>query len=229
MTILAFDTCFGACSAALWSSARRQVVAERFETMDKGHSERIVPMIDALLAEARLGIRDVGGLAVTIGPGSFTGVRTGLSVARGLALATGLPVHGTTSLHVMAAGLPDRCAGDPVAIAIATRDGFLYFQAFAAADGMPAFTAALLTPSEAAAKLGGTRHLLAGTGAAAIATVAATAGHRLSSGPAEVRAGVLAALAERLPVLSPPEPLYLREPDAKPQSADVTVRLSART
>lgn len=218
MTILAFDTCFGACSAALWSNARSRLLAARFEVMDKGHSERIVPMIGEVLAEAGVDLAEVASLAVTVGPGSFTGVRTGLAVARGIAIANGVAIRGTTSLHVMAARLRQRRGAAAIAIAVATRDGFVYFQVFEP-DGMPALAACLATPAEAAAMLGSRPHVIAGSGAASVVAAASgsSVAHKLDDGGIDVCAAVLARLAVNLPLLIPAKPLYLREPDAKPQ------------
>ena len=231
MTILAFDTCFGACSAAVWSRARNCVLAERFETMEKGHSERIVPMIGEVLASASVSLGDLAAIAVTVGPGSFTGVRTGLAVARALGLARGIQIRGTTSLHVMAARLRDSHADMPIAIAVATRDRLVYVQTFALADAAPASPARLATAEEAARDLGAVPHAIAGTGAGLVVAAAAEIGisHRHVIAPAEVHAGVLARLAGGLPVLDPPQPLYLREPDAKPQPGCASPTTPMRT
>ena len=220
MTILAFDTCFGACSVALWSTARRQILAERFEVMAKGHSERIIPMIGEVLAQAGVAVDAVDALAVTIGPGSFTGVRTGIAVARALALANSRPIHVATSLRVMAAALRESEPGDPIAIAVATRDGLVYFEAFEGMDLDGTVAPCLATPAAAIALLGSKRHLLAGTGAPLLTAAAGAIDvqHRCTNAPIEPRATALARIASRLPVAEPPKPLYLREADAKPQA-----------
>lgn len=217
MTILAFDTCFGACSVALWSTACQRVVAERFEAMTKGHSERIVPMIGEVLGEARVAAETVSALAVTIGPGSFTGVRTGVAVARALALAHRMPVHVATSLHVMAAGARAHAPEGPIAIAVATRDGLVYFEAFDGAQLDRTIAPCVLPPAAANELMGDEPHVIAGTGAPLLAA-ATRVPHRLAEGPVEPRASVLARMAGRLPVAEPPKPLYLREADAKPQA-----------
>lgn len=219
MIVLAFDTCFDACSVALWSSARSRLLAARFEAMDKGHSERIVPMIGEVLVEAGVDLAEVTTLAVTVGPGSFTGVRTGLSVARAIALANGIEIRGTTSLHVMAARIRERRGAIAIAIAVATRDGYIYFQTFEPADGMPGSAACLTTPVQAAAMLGSTPHVIAGSGADSVVTAASgsSVAHELDEAASDVCAAVLARLAVKLPLLIPAKPLYLREPDAKPQ------------
>jgi tRNA threonylcarbamoyladenosine biosynthesis protein TsaB len=231
MAILAFDTCFGACSVAVRTTGHAPVLAARFEAMDKGHSERIVPMLAEVLAEAGLTLDRVRTLAVTIGPGSFTGVRTGLAVARGLALATGVEIRGATSLHVLAADLRDGTGQAPVAIAVATRDGLVYFQAFDGAQAVPVAAPCLATPDQAAAFLGRRRHVVAGSGAHLVVAAASEQGHAHHDfgAPIHVKASVLAGMAERLPVLDPPKPLYLRDPDAKPQAGHAITQSATRT
>lgn len=217
MIVLAFDTCFASCSAALWSPGRSLHV-ERFEAMAKGQSERIVPMIAEVLAEAGLTLSEIDCLGVTIGPGSFTGVRTGLAVARAFALANGTEIRGTTSLHVMAAGAVAHANGCAIASAVATGDRLVYFQQFAS-DGSPSGEARLTSPVEAAASLGTTPHVVLGTGRDLVVAAAGSATDiRPAPLPAEIRASMLARLTPSLPRLDPPRPLYLREADAKPQA-----------
>lgn len=217
MIILALDTCLSTCSAAV-RSTEAGLLARLSEAMDKGQSERIVPMIGEVLQKGGLLLDEIDRIAVTIGPGTFTGVRTGLSVARGLALATGIETCGTTSLHVIAAALGDRAHGLPIAVAVATRDQLVYLQTFAPAGTEPCDGARLVSAADAAAALGMTSHLLAGSGGALVAAAGRVLGvtHEIMNGPCEPDAAVLAALAPQLPTLSPPKPLYLREPDAKP-------------
>jgi len=102
--ILAFDTALGACSAAVWADGL--VLARAFEPRSRGHAEALLPMIEAVLAEAGLRLDALDRLAVTVGPGSFAGTRVGLAAARGLALATGLPLVGVTTLEAVAFDLP---------------------------------------------------------------------------------------------------------------------------
>ncbi|MEQ1612644.1 MAG: tRNA (adenosine(37)-N6)-threonylcarbamoyltransferase complex dimerization subunit type 1 TsaB, partial [Hyphomicrobiaceae bacterium] len=210
MTILAFDTCFGACSVALWSTAQQAVVAERCEAMTKGHSERIVPMIAEVLAEAGIGIEAVTALAVTIGPGSFTGVRTGIAVARALVLANPRPIHVATSLRVMAAALREIEPAAPIAVAVATRDGLVYFEAFDGPNLDGTVPPCLASPSAAIAMLGSGAHVIGGTGALLLiaASAPSAASHRAIGIPIEPRASALARFANRLPVAEPPKPLY---------------------
>ena len=221
MNILAFDTCFVSCSAAVYLAAGEVARnADQFELMEKGHSERIVPMIAAVLGKARLAIEEIGSFAVTVGPGSFTGARTGIAVARALALATGKPVRGTSSLHVMAAGLRERRPVGAIAIAVSTRDGLVYFQTFDGPDTQPTSAPCVTSPRDAVDALRGMPHMVAGAGASLVVAAADATRDRfeLIDEPVDAQARVLALMALQLPILTPPRPLYLREPDAKPQS-----------
>ncbi len=101
-TILAFDTSAAHCAAAVLSGGR--IVAEACEPMDTGQAERLLPLCEALLAEAGLAWRDVAAIAVGTGPGNFTGVRIAVAAARGLALGLGIPAIGVTRLQALAHG-----------------------------------------------------------------------------------------------------------------------------
>lgn len=102
-TVLAIDTAASGCSVALWSG---KLLAERVETMPRGQSERLLPMIESLLADVGLEYGDLDGIAVTIGPGAFTGLRIGLAAAKGLGLALDLPLIGVNSFDAVAARVP---------------------------------------------------------------------------------------------------------------------------
>jgi tRNA threonylcarbamoyladenosine biosynthesis protein TsaB len=99
LKILAFDTSTELCSAALYLDGTWQV---REEMAGNRHSELLLPMVESLLAEAGIGLRDLDGLAYGKGPGSFTGLRIGCGVAQGLALGADLPVTGVITLEAMA-------------------------------------------------------------------------------------------------------------------------------
>ncbi len=215
MKVLALDTASSACSVALWSGDG--IVARRFEAMERGHAERLVPMIAEVLAEAGLTADAVDRLAVTVGPGAFTGLRVGLAAARGLALATSRPLVGVTTFEAIghALDLAER-GGRPVLVAVDSRRAEVFLQQFdasMAAVGEPL----LLSPEALARRLAAGPLVVAGCGAAALRTVlAGRPDTAFAAGPGLPDAAAVARLAASLPPGAgwPPRPLYLRAPDA---------------
>jgi tRNA threonylcarbamoyladenosine biosynthesis protein TsaB len=134
MKLLALDTATEACSAALWIDGR---VAERFDNAGRSHTEQMMPMVQGLMAEASLPFAALDGLVCGIGPGSFAGVRIGVSYVKGLALALDRPVVGISSLPTLA--LPALDAGATrVLVAIDARMNEIYWGAYARGDdGLP--------------------------------------------------------------------------------------------
>jgi tRNA threonylcarbamoyladenosine biosynthesis protein TsaB len=209
MIVLALDTALAACSAAVLRDG--VVLAQRAEPMDRGHQERLAPLVAEVVAEAKLPFAAIDRLAVTVGPGSFTGLRVGIAFAKGLSLALDRPCAGIGTLGALAA------SGGPgfVAAAIDARRGQVYLQAFA--DGVPVMAPDVLPEAEAAARLaelypGGPATLL-GPGAALLEGVLPGARLDLRAFPDPV---ALARLATAGPApAGPPRPLYLRAPDAR--------------
>ena len=193
LPILAFDTSAAHCAAALlWDGG--QVL--RDETMDKGQAERLIPMLEEVLAEAGLGWRDLKAIAVGTGPGNFTGVRIAVAAARGLALGLGIPAVGVTRLEALAFGLPR-----PVTVIEDARRGEVYVQRLDAAAPR------LATLADAEAEGGPF------TGSAAGMTGGAVIAARWPLAEAIARAGA-ALLAEG--TQPRPAPFYLRSADAAP-------------
>jgi tRNA threonylcarbamoyladenosine biosynthesis protein TsaB len=218
MNILAFDSSLNALSVAV---ARRQdawQVTEAWEARS-GHAERLLPMIGEVMAEAGMAFSAIDRIAVTVGPGSFTGVRVGVAAARGLALALKRPAIGFTNLAVMAHEaarlLRGAHAGRLLAVVVDARDGH-YFQLF---EGHREVSPPLLLAADAAAAVIGRRPvLLVGSGADAVATAVAAAGGEGEPALIDLlpRAPALALLAESVAALGPVRPLYLRSHGAKP-------------
>ena len=127
-TYLAVDTATEACSVALWVDG---AVREHFEPMQREHTQRLLPMLQALLAEAGTTVARLDGLACGIGPGSFAGLRIGLGVVKGLALARDLPVAGVSSLAMLAQRAIARDGATRVAAIIDARMSEVYFGAYA--------------------------------------------------------------------------------------------------
>jgi tRNA threonylcarbamoyladenosine biosynthesis protein TsaB len=225
MKLLALDAATTACSVACWSAGA--VTARREEIAGGRQAEILMPMVKSAMREAGFEFRMLDGIAVTNGPGSFTGVRIGLAAARGLALAAGLPLAGVTTLQALAAApAADERRGRLILAALDARRDQLYGQFFDA-HGEPAgepFAAAAATITE---RLAGIRRdipplLLVGSGGEAAARALDEAGHdyRLSASPPYPRADIIAALTARRgfdnPVGVPVAPLYLRQPGIGP-------------
>ncbi|HJP19956.1 MAG TPA: tRNA (adenosine(37)-N6)-threonylcarbamoyltransferase complex dimerization subunit type 1 TsaB [Alphaproteobacteria bacterium] len=217
MKVLAFDTTLEACSAALWQGG--QVLAVERQHIVRGHAEALMPMVESVMAEAGFEYDALDLIAVTRGPGTFTGLRIGLAAARGLGLACGRPVLGLTSLEALAAGVP---AGDEsLFVAIDARRGEVYGQAFDASL-VPLCEPFARSPAAAAEAIPEGPALVLGSGAALIRETQAGEWQRLrfSPGNEQPDAAVVAARAAALAAAGglpevPPAPLYLRQPDAR--------------
>ena len=233
MNILAFDTCFDACSVCVAEKREGGVLElasarERFET---GHAERLLPMIDEVMAKAAVAFDDLNLIAVTVGPGTFTGTRIGVAAARALVLTTGLGVVGLSSLAVMADMAADefgaRPGGEDLAVAVDARRGEVYVQLFAP-SGLTHKSQPMLLSVEDAARLGGEGPLLViGSGGAAVADAGAREGRRVTARLPDLLpdASALAQMAAHYaPGKTPPAPFYLRAPDAKPQDGKSIAR-----
>ncbi len=213
MIVLAIDTCLDACAAAVWADGR--TLAARSEPMRRGHQERLGALISELMGEAGIGFDALDRIGVTVGPGSFTGLRVGLAFAKGLGLALGRPVAGVGALEALAAGESDAV----VAAAIAGPREQVYLQVFA--GGRPLMSPDCLPLETAAARLielaRGRPVTLVGSGAEGLSAV--TPGGRVVALAAPDPA-TIARLAAAAPApLAMPRPLYLRPPDARPSAA----------
>jgi len=124
--ILALDTSTSACSVACWMS--NKVVAKDFKDLGRGHAEALVPMIASVMRDASIDYSQLDTVAVTVGPGTFTGLRVGLSAARGLALAISKPMVGVTSLEAIAHAT--QFSQRSVLAILDARRGQLYAQSF---------------------------------------------------------------------------------------------------
>ena len=188
--LLAIDTAAPRLALAVLRDGDR--VDTLVEDMATGQAERLFPAIDELFARAGIAYADLTRIAVTTGPGSFTGLRIGLSAARGLGLALNIPVVGVPSL--LALSLNVQC--DPVAVLLDARRGEAYVQSFSG-PGIPIGDPAILPMDEARASIAPGTALITSplVDIAALARFAATAD----------------------PALFPPEACYIRDADAKPQ------------
>src|SRR6267154_454710 len=135
MLILAIDTALDACAAAVLDTDASRLIAVESQPMKRGHAEALMPLIARVMKDAGLPFAALDRIAVTKGPGSFTGLRVGLSAARGIALAAGKPVVGLTTLSAYAAPVVSEDGEHPVISAIDARHDHVYFQAVSADGG----------------------------------------------------------------------------------------------
>ena len=223
--ILALDTAGASCSVALW---RGSLIAQQHEEMLRGQSERLLPMIVELLDGVAWSFADLDALAVTRGPGAFTGLRIGLAAVRGLAFARALPVVAVTCFEAVAVAIPqaqrrDRC----LAVALESRRQDIYLQTFDLED-RPLSPPAAVSLEDLGSRLSEGRWLLAGDAKRRAAARCAGDRVRLYDGDDRVTAARVAQLAAGRPAEAGGrlEPLYLRPPDVTLPSAQRTDRSS---
>lgn len=206
MFVLGLDTCLAACSVAVSDGAR--VLAHESEVMARGHQERLAPMAERVMAAAGLPFASLQRIGVTVGPGSFTGLRVGLAFAKGLAAALDAKLVGIGSLEALA----EEVDGLAFAVVDARRDQ-VYLQAFEA--GRPLMAPDALELGTAAARIAevaaGRPMTLVGSGAPLLRDFAPGA-RVLTPEGADAR-HVARLAAARAP--GPVRPLYLRAPDAR--------------
>jgi tRNA threonylcarbamoyladenosine biosynthesis protein TsaB len=205
--VLALDTALSAASVAVVRDG--QALAACTEPMERGHAERVAGLVRATMAEADVAFAALTRIGVTVGPGSFTGVRVGLAFAKGLALALGVPCVGVGALTVLADGVGSQ---GRIAAVLDARRGQVYLQTFE--DGAPLAQPEVLPLGLAQARLDALAAPLALVGSG-VALLRAPPGARMVEGayPDPV---VLARLAAAIPEpIARPKPLYLRAPDAR--------------
>ena len=213
MRVMVIDTALGLCTAGVFEvdGANLGWLGLRSEPMTKGHSERIAGFARDAATEAGVSFARLDRIGVTVGPGSFTGLRVGLAFAKGLAAALDRPLVGISGLDALAASAGE---APEIAALIDARRGQVYarFWRAGAADG-PAEALTLETAAGRIATLADGA-ILVGSGAPLFAEVAAGRTVMALEGPAPEALARLTAAAD--PAMAPARPLYLRAPDATP-------------
>ncbi len=230
MKLLAIDTSMAACSVAVGGSGHDLPLAKAHVEMERGHAEALAPMVRRAMDEAGLAFSELDRIAVTTGPGTFTGVRIGLAMARGLGLALDIPVIGIDTLSAIAANETE--TDQPILVAADARKAEVYAALFTGGKivGKPA----VLTLPRAAQLLPEGPCFILGSGAERVLEASGRGDLTRS------RAGDLPVAANFLPLAidapvsgSMPAPLYLRAPDARPQrlnavmAANIVIREAA--
>ena len=207
--VLGFDTSAAFCAAVLLSGD--EVLAERYEEMAKGQAERLMVMLEEVLAEAGAGWRDLAALGVGIGPGNFTGVRISVSAARGLALGLGIPAVGVSTLEAMALGTER-----PVLCGIDARRDMFYAQLFnSGGQSAPVLCGLDCVPWPHQRAMG----TVIGHRAAELAEISGSTFRQPIYPPAEAIARIAWRRMQDID-LPRPAPIYLRPADAAPPRAD---------
>jgi tRNA threonylcarbamoyladenosine biosynthesis protein TsaB len=218
MLILAIDTALDACSAAVLDTETAELLAQESLPMKRGHAEALMPLIARVMQSAQLAFTALDRIAVTTGPGSFTGLRVGISAARGLALAAGKPAVGLTTLSAYAAAIVSQNRPAPVISTIDARHDHVYFQ-IVAGDGSQLVRPKVAGIDEAiAASRFGAPHLVGNAAKILAERWPKDAPQPIAVDPQAAPditwVAWLGAAAD--PDAAPARPFYLRAPDAKP-------------
>ncbi len=218
MLVLAIDTALAACAAAVFDSRFGMLAAESL-AMARGHAEALMPLVARVMDAAQTEFVELDRIAVTVGPGSFTGLRVGVSAARGIALASGKPAVGLSTLSAYAAPHIAQEDGAAIMAAIDARHDRVYLQVFASSGRT--LVGPQVAPVEEVVRTGLP---------APVRVVGSAAGLIAARWPGD-QAPPLIVAPDDAPAIewvarigaaaagtdASPTPLYLRPPDARPQ------------
>jgi tRNA threonylcarbamoyladenosine biosynthesis protein TsaB len=225
MNILAIDTALPSLSVCIANGETLQPVVQEVLLVNRGHAELLMPAIERVLLAWGASLSQLNRIAVTVGPGSFTGIRVGVSAAKGLGLALSIPVVGVSTLAAFSAGHIGMGGQETLACCIDARHGNVYIQAVKY-SGQAVIKPCVMSLKAAVRALGSGPVKLVGPGASMLAVEAAAMGLRTeivseASAPDIGFVARLGLLAD--PEKSPARPMYLRPVDAKPHVMSVPV------
>jgi tRNA threonylcarbamoyl adenosine modification protein YeaZ/ribosomal-protein-alanine acetyltransferase len=213
MRILSIDTAMAACSAAVVDTDQDVPLAAAFQAMERGHAEALAPMVAEVMRASGLAFSDIDRIAVTVGPGTFTGVRIGLSFGRGLGLVRGIPVIGIDSLSAIAA---NEASCGPLLVVSDARNDEVYAASFDEARQL--ISEPRVTTAAGAAEGLPPDALVIGTAKRSVLAMSGRSDLSVSPEGDLPDAARFARLAASATPGDMPAPLYLRAPDAKPQA-----------
>jgi tRNA threonylcarbamoyladenosine biosynthesis protein TsaB len=223
MILLAIDTASALCAACVYDSAAQKELGRAVLDLGKGHAEHLMGVVHEAMAQAGVAFDRLDRIAVAVGPGSFTGVRVGVSAARGFAMALKIPAVGVTTLEAIAAEARASAGARKVMAALDGGRGEVHLAVYDEGGGL-LFGPAATTLQGAAAIAREHMPLLAGTAAVVVAQEA-HAGLAAGAQAATADIGVYARLGAAREAGDKPKPLYLRDADAKPQAGFVLPRI----
>jgi len=226
MLILAIDTALDACAAAVLDTGTSQVIAMESQMMKRGHAEALMPLIARVMKQTGIPFATLDRIAVTTGPGSFTGLRVGLSAARGIALAAGKPVVGLTTLSAYAAPIVSEGGEQPVISAIDARHDHVYLQVVSGSGSSLVRPKVASVEEALTASRFGPPHLV-GNAAAILAErwpQDAPPPFKVDAQPAPDITWVAWLGAAVNPDTAPAKPYYLRAVDAKPSQEAIALQ-----
>src|SRR5271163_1086158 len=229
MRILAIDTSCGAASVAVVESGQAEPLAVMTKRMARGHADALAPMVEEVMRGLDGGFASLSRIAVATGPGSFTGIRIGVAMARAMSVALAIPVVGVSTLAAFAAPLLSSPRPGIIAAAIDARYGSVYFQLFEP-SGRPLGPPRCDTARECVRAIGAGPARLAGDAAAILANAAHRAGLPYDLDAARDAPDIVALARMGLaldPSVSPARPIYVKPPDARANPAESLARAPA--
>jgi len=218
--ILAIDTALGLCSAGVFEGETHAMLSVESVDMVRGHAEALMPLIERVMDRVEDGFASLDRIAVSVGPGSFTGLRVGLAAGRAIGFAAEKPVIGINTLSAFAGPSLGKSRHEAVVSVIDARHSHVYLQMIGP-DGRLLLAPQIIAMTDAVAAIGSMPVRVVGSAASLLASALSEAGGSCEAEPD--LAGPDIAWIARLgsvgdPQRSPPSPLYLRPPDATPQT-----------